>query len=95
MITKDLETSRSFVIMCSREKYPSTFRAESNEKPVYEITSEKLSEVFFRCNFVGFSRGREVECFVNNEVRKQNTNLVTENVLAFPAKSTEDKNTII
>ena len=31
-----------------------------------------------------FQRGREVECFVSNEVTKQNTNLVTET-----AKSTE------
>jgi len=28
--------------------------------------------------FVGFSRGREIECFVSYEVAKQNTNLVTE-----------------
>ena len=33
-------------------------RAESNEKPVYEIISKKLGAVFFRNNFVGFSRGQ-------------------------------------
>ena len=53
-----------------------TFARNRKEKLVY--VSEHYEEMSV------FQRGREVECFVSNEVTKQNTNLVTET-----AKSTE------
>jgi hypothetical protein len=78
----------SLFVFCAREKdIRISFVRNRTKNRSTKFFAEKVVFLTFSAkNFVGFSRGRDFECFMNHEVMKENTKVVTESVLAFPAK---------